>query len=306
MKLKDLGRVGIVGGGGGLRGISTVGFLRALIERGVHRQVNYLFGVSVSALVLSAFSKARDPEDWQDIWESVRTRFNIIEKRGAGAVFDFSFRRLVTGAESMVDNSRLSDLLKDLDPKECVTSPMHFEAAVLSRHYGRKIILSNHSNIFKKKPILFPKLPEGSSALTPFFAPVRLPINGEEDMLSDGISIFMGSAVKRCDTIFALFPYPKQYVARPVEQYGRLSPMHIPIVRNFVESYEIQHKVEDDLVLGCAVSHAKISGRPRIIPVYADTCPVSVGPLDFAKGDYPVACKMAEELMSRKLHTLEL
>lgn len=306
MQLNDLGRVGIVGGGGGLRGISIVGFLRAMIDRGIHEKVKYAFGVSVSALVLCPFSKARKSEDWPDIWEDLWKRFEIIGRRGPEAIFDFSFRRLVTGAESLVDNSRLFDLLKDLDPKECVSSPLRFEASVQSRRYGRKIILVNHAPLFKRNPEFFRKVPVASAALTPFFAPVHLPFNGEDDSLSDGISIFMGSAVKQCDTIFVLLPYPRRHVFRPTEKYGRLSPMHIPIVRNFVEGYEIQHQEADSQVLGCAISHAKANGYPRIITVHADTCPASVGPLDFQKNDYPLAAKAAEALMAGKLRSLGL
>lgn len=304
MDSERLGRVGIVGAGGGFRGISIVGFLESFINHGLHKQWKYGFGVSVSAIILSAFSRAKKTEDYPLILKKVIDQFSEIEKFGPDCVFDFSKIGIVRHAfdESLMDNSHIFRLLEGMDPKECLGSPLRFEFAVQSKKFGRKRVFSNNMKIFADTPELFRTAVGASACLPPFFGPVQFAMGSEGDVFSDGFSIYMDGAIKTCDTIFVLFPYPQRYSAP--------QPLRFRWLSNFVINYEIQLRETDRQILNCAISHAKLNGGPRIIPVYADNAPPSLGTLRFSKpdagheGDLTLGRRAALATMDRQLRKL--
>jgi len=113
------GKIGVVLAGGGLRGAAHPGFLAPFPEYKV--PIHYVGGVSVGSLVGGAVSQVSAPDAFDEMREAVRGAkeiFDFIEKRGASAVFDLSYKNIhIWNSEAFVaDDDALFWLVKDLDP----------------------------------------------------------------------------------------------------------------------------------------------------------------------------------------------
>lgn len=276
------GRIGVVAAAGGFRGISTVGFLEEMFSQGLNDDLNYYYGVSVSSLIGAALAEAKDASELPKALAGVRARFENIERKGPGQVFNFGvgtfFHSLSPKSEGLLPTENIKALFRGINPKKCVSSPLLFEFGAQSERLGGKKIFSNRDQRFRDNPELLTKALLGAVALQPLFPPVEI----FGDKISDGLSIYMHGAVKRCDTIFALFPYPRKYEPTPHATYGHLLHAAMPTwLWNFVSQYEIQVREANKQVLQCAMTHAKLTGAPRIIPVYADGSPKSLDTASF-------------------------
>jgi hypothetical protein len=270
----DFGKVGLVLAGGGYRGVNHIGFLEALAERGVHKNLVYFYGVSVSAIQGFVLSQARKPGEFPKILKKIKKHFLGIEKEGPGAIFNFGivtfFKALSGDGDGILQSDCLLELFEEVDVQRSLDSYFTFEFGVQSRRTGRKRIISNKSPDFRHDMQALVRAVIGSASLPPIFGPVDV----LDDKFSDGFSIYMGGAVKRCDTIFVLFPYPAKYIPSSRQERSLGLPISIPNwYWNFVDQYEIQVREANFEILSCALNNAKRDSGPRIISVFADDSP---------------------------------
>lgn len=307
------GRIGVVAAAGGFRGISTVGFLEEMFSRGLNENLNYYYGVSVSSLIGAALAEAKDASELPKALSEVRGRFESIEAHGPGQVFNFGvgtfFHSLSPKSEGLLSSENIKTLFRGINPKKCVSSPLLFEFGAQSERLGGKKIFSNRDPRFRENPALLPVALLGSASLLPLFPPVEI----FGDKISDGLSIYMHGAVKRCDTIFVLFPYPRKYEPTPHATYGHLVHAAMPTwLWNFISQYEIQVREANKQVLQCAMTHSRLTKGPRIIPVYADGSPKTLdtagfhGPSGHAPGDMTLARLAARKVMAETLSRYKL
>lgn len=206
-----LGRVGVVGAGGGFKGACIPGFLRPLIRRGV--QIDYLASVSVSTLMFARLSEARKQSDLASILDHVNSRWDWIEEGGPKVVFPFSAGGLWDGIRHchfLKNHDPLFRLVENFRPEKSVVSPIQFEFFARDVENKEYTTFSNRDQLFKDSPELMRRAVVASACLWPAFSPIDV----GPKKYGDGGFITLDGAVRfGCDTIFVLFPYPETYQA---------------------------------------------------------------------------------------------
>jgi NTE family protein len=145
-----LKRVSLVLGSGGARGLTHIGVIRALVERGY--QIDYIAGSSIGALIGGIYAAGK-LEDYAD-WVATLRRRDIVR------LMDFSFSR---GA--MLSGDRIIEVLRELVGDHAIeTLPIGFTAVATEINDKREIWLNRGS--------LFDAI-RASIALPLVFAPVE-------------------------------------------------------------------------------------------------------------------------------------
>lgn len=210
-KAVPLGRVGIVGSGGGFRGVAIVGFLEVLLKKLTEGNIPvvYLAGVSVSALNLCRLSEAKKQGDLLFLLDDLIAIWNYVEKNGPKSVFNIKWRKVLNNS-SLLPSEPLFRLLRDFDPSKSILSPITFDCFVFDDENQEHKTLSNRDPLFINNPGLFKKAVAASASLSPYFPTIQI----DNRSYSDGGYIDLSRAMTLgCNTIFVLFPYPKVYIA---------------------------------------------------------------------------------------------
>lgn len=194
----NLGRVGFVLDGGGFAGAYGVGFLKALIAKGI--KPDFVQGASVGALTGAKFVS----EDCDIV--PLEKKWMMVQRLGASAFFNW--RDIVTHwrSSSLFTNDRLSQLLvDDIDLKKLIDSPIHFQAVAVNEKNRRRIAFSNHDEMAATNPRILRDAILASISMVAFLPPVM--INGEWH--SDGQFPKLKKAIKdKCDTLFIIVNSP--------------------------------------------------------------------------------------------------
>lgn len=206
-----LGKVGIVGAGGGFKGACIPGFLGPLIKRGV--PIDYLASVSVSTLMFARLSEAQKQSDLSSILDHINATWKWIEESGPRVVFPFSAGGLWDGIRHchfLKDHKPLFKLVEDFRPEKSIISPIRFEFFAREIESKEYTTFSNRDHLFRGNPELMKRAVVASACLWPAFPPIDVGSKKYED----GGFITLDGAVRfGCDTVFVLFPYPKTYQA---------------------------------------------------------------------------------------------
>lgn len=228
-KIKEtLGKVGIIGGGGGLRGAVIPGFLEPLIRRKI--PIHYLSAVSVSSLMFAKLAEAQSPEDFPFLLKHIIKGWEEVEEKGPKSVFDFSRKniRLWKSHAIFKDNSPLWKLTEDIDCVKVVNSPIRFDVAVFDDETKEHKIFSNHDENLRQNPQLLRNIVIASASLRPLFRPTQV----GDRFYYDGGYIDLGGALEfGCETIFVLFPYPRLY-RKPFLSDNYIN-RYLPVINEF-------------------------------------------------------------------------
>lgn len=192
----NYGKVGIILDGGSFNGISAVGPLKAMAERGISPA--YVQGISVGALNGAKLIENMSIADLEKVWA-------MVETWGPSFLFprtDILLHAPRLGYPGLFTDRGLQELMRLLDIKKVVESPIRFDVAVHNESRNREhTLLSNHDPRFQQNPDLFRRAIIASASIPGFFPPVD--IAGEK--FSDGLRYDLESAITfGCDTIFVL------------------------------------------------------------------------------------------------------
>jgi len=214
----DLSSVGIVGGGGGMRGCTQVGWcedlIPALLKAGA--PIRYLGGTSVGALNMSKLAEAQTDNELLSCLKELRAVWETIEKKGSDYIFPLSGLKIALASfrkNSLLDGKTLWRLLKDpakdvgsLDTHRLLNSPRIFDVFVENETTGRQEIFSNKDERVRKNPEILIKALVASASVPPFFPPVLIEGNWYRDC---GYITLSRAIAAGCSTIFVLLPYPE-------------------------------------------------------------------------------------------------
>lgn len=189
---RRLGKVGLVGSGGGCNGAISVGMLECLYEKEIIPAFSH--NVSVNALNYAACLSSGI--------EKLKKTWGELQHKGQNAIFnrrDIPFR---IWENSIFSNKGLQVIINSLDAKAIVNSPVEFQFPVHNETRGNVYqIISNHDPIFKDNPELIKRFLLAAISLPGFLEPIE--INGE--WYSDGLYLSLEEAIQfGCDTIFVL------------------------------------------------------------------------------------------------------
>lgn len=226
--------VGIIGGGGGLRGASEIGWLEDLLPYLIYTKratIKYLGGVSVGALITGKLAEAQTPEDLLQRLREIKQIFLKIDREGPETVFPFDKLTLPKSVHkrSLLDGATLRKLVNDpldngrpLDVTAIVQSPFQYDACAMNELTGQQEIFSNRDERVRKNHVLLREAIVASASISPFFPEVT--INGIP--YSDGMYINLARAIDAgCDTIFVLLPYREDgKEAAPADLISRIFP----------------------------------------------------------------------------------
>ena len=195
----NLGGVGIVGSGGGFKGVYSMGFIEALYLKGIVPIFGE--GVSINALMLAKLVAS----NWNVL--EVKKIWLKVQEMGPSYIFDKGILEmslnLFRTRSSLSSNRKIVNLLlNNIDFQAIADSPIHFQAVTYNKTRRRQVIFSNKDAKVQQDPKLM-----ATAILASLSPPLLLPpifMNGE--WYSDGKMFRLGNAVRaRCDTIFILF-----------------------------------------------------------------------------------------------------
>lgn len=194
----NLGKVGFILSGGGFAGAYTVGFLKALAARGI--KPKYVQGVSVGTLTAAKFIGTDCNA------EEVEKKWLEIQSLGPSSIFNKRDILPNMRSSSLFNSKRAYELLvKDLDLKAIIDSPIEYQIVTLNNGQKRQEIFSNRDEKVKNNPALLEKIFLAAIGLPGFLPPVL--IDGEWH--SDGLIFRLAEAIKaKCDTIFIFLNNP--------------------------------------------------------------------------------------------------
>ncbi len=325
------GRVGIVGAGGGFRGTTIPPLVEAILERGI--KIDYLGGVSVSALVLAKLSEAGKQEDLRPLLNHVYEIWRSIEIVGPQAVFPPPHKWHIWNKQSFADSDPLFRLLQNFDPKKSVASPIRFDVFVKDDETKQHLTLSNRDQVFVQNPEFLRSAVVASASIRPFFPPVEVAGRFYYD---GGFITLRGAIDHGCDTIFVLFPYTKEY-SKPAASRDWFEK-HFPSVSDSVANHSVDvrlldvraledadrhnekvgykrklgmiskfvdkiSEIKDEVLSALSVDQGKPQKLVKVIPVYAEY-PETLSLAYFEKGDFAAAHKKCREIMNKELDKL--
>jgi len=191
----NLGKVGIIIGGGGFTGAFSVGDLKAIWEFGI--KPKYIQGVSVGALNAAKIIESDDPEKLVQLWLA-------IEKNGASSIFNWwdATKNIVARKPGLFTNKGVSAIINSFNLQKIIDSPIELQIACRNESKNwRMEIINSHEKRFRENPELLGKFLFAATALQGGLDPVE--INGEK--YSDAIGFSLEAMVETgCDTIFLL------------------------------------------------------------------------------------------------------
>lgn len=188
----NLGKVAFILCGGGFSGAYSVGFLKALAEKGI--KPDLVQGISVGAL--NGFKYV---ENGGDI-TSLEKKWLKVQDLGKSAIFNWRDILKRFKKSSLYNNEQIFKLLiQDMNTNAILESPIHFQVVTINESRSRRIVFSNKSEEVKNNPGLLSTAVMASLSIAGLLPPIL--INGE--WYSDGQAPKLKEAIKmKCDTIF--------------------------------------------------------------------------------------------------------
>lgn len=188
----NLGKVGFILDGGGFAGAYSIGFLKALAEKGIKPE--YVQGFSVGAL-----NAAKFVETGGDVDQLIK-KWMAIQERGPSSIFSRTEILFNLRGSALFSNQRIvHSLIGAIDFNAILNSPMDLHIVTWNEGLGEQQVFSNRDEDCKNIP---GRLADAilASASPPFVLP-PVPIAG--DWYSDGVVFKISSAIQaKCDTIF--------------------------------------------------------------------------------------------------------
>lgn len=192
----NLGKVGFVYNGGGLAGIYSAAFTKALAAKGI--KPDYVQGVSAGALT-SAILIANDwnIEEVEKIWLK-------IQELGPSSVFNaWDIPKNAPRLQpSLYDDRNIIELIiKNIDFKAIADSKREYHIIANNRNKKKFVAFSNHDKAIKEDSQRLQKILRGAIGLYGFLPSVLI----DGDWYGDGMGFLLNEPIKaRCDTIFIL------------------------------------------------------------------------------------------------------
>jgi len=210
----DLGKVAFLVGGGGFAGANSVGFLKALLAKGI--RPDFIQAVSVGVLTSAKLIECDfNIKQLEEIWMN-------IQKIGPASVFDKKEipLNIARGSSSLFSNKKVYEsLVKRINFNAIVNSPIEYQLVTTNATYGCKVVFSNKDEAVQNDPSLLEKATLAAVGLFGFLPPVF--INNE--WYYDGMTFRLGEAIKRgCDTIFILSNTPLENDKQKNFNFGEL------------------------------------------------------------------------------------
>src|SRR3989344_9625237 len=116
--MRQLGKIGFVGTGGGCKGAISVGMLKALYEAGI--TPDYVYGVSVNVLNFAKLLSSGGTDSLVKIWKE-------IEKKGYNSLFDRKDIPWRLRANSIFDSKGTLQLANSLNASALINSKIRLE-----------------------------------------------------------------------------------------------------------------------------------------------------------------------------------
>jgi predicted patatin/cPLA2 family phospholipase len=208
----NLGKVGIVFGGGGLAGCYSIGFIKALTAKGI--KPDYIQGVSVGAITSAKLLST----DWNI--EDVEKSWLLIQSLGPSSIFD---RREIPMNAARLNPSLFSNqkilklMIETINLDKIINSPIEYHIIAYNCNKKEVTVFSNRNEIIKNNPELLKKTILASIGLYGFLPPILI----NEDWHADGMSFMLNEPIKaKCDTIFILL---NNNWGKNQTNYGKLS-----------------------------------------------------------------------------------
>ncbi len=219
--MRNLGRVGMIFNGGGLAGCYSVGFVKALAERGV--RPDYVQGVSVGALTSAKLIST----DW-NVAEVERLWLKI-QELGPSSIFnkwDISKNVPLLKPSIFSEKNIFNLIIKNLDFRAIADSRIEYHIIANNRNKKKITAFSNHDPEFLKDPTRPEKILSGAIGLYGVLPSALI----DGDWYGDGMGFTLSEAIKaRCDTIFI---FMNDHFSQTPRNFGEL-----PFYRQFVSGF---------------------------------------------------------------------
>ena len=226
----NLGKVGIIFNGGGFTGAFSVGYIKALWERGIRPQ--HVQGISVGALNAAKILEYESAKELEKIWFE-------IEKAKASTVFNWKDipQNVWKKSPSLFSSKGLWDIIQKLDMEKIVNSPVELQIVTCNETKGEKEVFSTRDQRFIKNPGLFKQIILASASIPGVLPRVKI----GEDYYSDGIYFSLEPMIQTgCDTIFLFLN--DQYMEENQRWDERLFNM-----KNFLYEEVVSFKIHEVL-----------------------------------------------------------
>lgn len=190
----NLGKIGVIFGGGGFTGAFSVGFIKALWECGI--RPSHVQGVSVGALNAAKLIELENIKELEKIWLD-------IEKAKASSIFNWKDipGNVMRKSSSLYGNKGLLDIIQKISFSKIINSPVELQVVVCNESKREKEVFLSHDPQFKNNPNLLKELVLASASIPGILPPVK--IGGQQ--YSDGIYFALEPMIETgCDTIFLL------------------------------------------------------------------------------------------------------
>lgn len=219
--MRNLGKVGMIFNGGGLAGCYSMGFVKALADKGI--KPDYVQGVSVGALTSACLVGTNwNIEETTKIWLK-------IQELGSSSVFnwkDIPMNIVHANPSLFSDSAALHEIIGDLDLQGIINSPIKYHVIANNRNKKKITAFSNHDPLLVQDPTRLHKILTAAIGLYGVLPSVLI----DSNWYGDGMSFMLNEAIKaRCDTIFILLNDQFGLAAR---NYGEL-----PFYRQFVSGF---------------------------------------------------------------------
>lgn len=209
--MRNLGKVGMILNGGGLAGCYSVGFVKALLEKGI--KPDYVQGVSVGALTSAKLiSTGWNVEELEKLWLK-------IQELGASSIFNrWDFKKVILLPQAIFDEQRIWNLIiNNIDCQAIVNSNIKYHIVANNRNKKKFVAFSNRDAATKENPERIRKILQAATGLYGFLPSILI----DGDWYGDGMGFLLNEAIKaRCDTIFILMNDRFDQAQR---NYGELS-----------------------------------------------------------------------------------
>lgn len=188
----NLGKVGIIFNGGGFLGAFSVGYIKALWERGIRPA--HVQGVSVGALNAAKLLELENTKELEQIWFE-------IEKAKASTVFNWKDipQNIFKKSAALFGIKGLWDIIQKINVAKIISSPVELQIVTCNESMGEKEIFSTRDEKFIKDPDLLRQAILASASIPGVLPRVKI----GEDQYSDGIYFSLEPMMATgCDTIF--------------------------------------------------------------------------------------------------------
>lgn len=195
-------KLGIIFAPGGFLGAYSVGFAKAVSEKGI--KPAYIQGSSVGALNAAMFIQEDcRTEKLESIWDEV-------EKKGPSLIFNKREvpRNVLMMRNYLFSNKGLRYLVNYLDARKIISSDIEFRVVVFNETTREREIFSNHEEQFRRFPEQFLEVIFASASITGIFPPV--PLGGY--LYSDGGVFNIKDALDfGCNRVFVFLNDPVEH-----------------------------------------------------------------------------------------------